>query len=70
MEGLPLNRALRDEDGDIYDIVAGDFLIVGLGEDTFSSLPDELITKYLDQFGTLEAFVRIGEKICVLSGEI
>lgn len=22
LEGLPLNRALRDEDGDIYDIVA------------------------------------------------
>ena len=25
MDGLPLNRALRDSDGDIYDIVAGKF---------------------------------------------
>ena len=25
LDGLPLNRALRDEDGDIYDIVAGNF---------------------------------------------
>lgn len=30
LEGLPLNRALRDEDGDIYDIVAGTFMVVGL----------------------------------------
>ncbi len=32
LDGLPLNRALRDADGDIYDIVAGRFFIVGLGE--------------------------------------
>ena len=30
LDGLPLNRALRDSDGDIYDIVAGNFFIVGL----------------------------------------
>ena len=30
--GLPLNRALRDEDGQMYDAVAGTFLVVGLGE--------------------------------------
>ena len=28
--GLPLNRALRDEDGQMYDAVAGTFLVVGL----------------------------------------
>ena len=27
LEGLPLNRALRDEDGDIYDVVAGTFMV-------------------------------------------
>ena len=26
LDGLPLNRALRDADGDVYDIVAGKFL--------------------------------------------
>ena len=30
LDGLPLNRALRDSDGDICDIVAGNFFIVGL----------------------------------------
>ena len=32
LNGLPLNRALRDEDGHIYDVIAGPFLVVGLGE--------------------------------------
>ena len=35
--GKDLNRALRDGDGEIYDIIAGDFLVVGLGEEDFSS---------------------------------
>ena len=38
LEGLPLNRALRDEDGDIYDVVAGTFMVVGLTDDSFGSL--------------------------------
>ena len=28
--GLELNRGLRDEHGEIYDIMAGTFLVVGL----------------------------------------
>lgn len=33
--GLPLNRALWDEDGLMYDVIAGTFLVVGLGEEDF-----------------------------------
>ena len=29
LKGSELNRVLRDEDGQIYDVVAGTFLIVG-----------------------------------------
>ena len=29
LEGKPLNRALRDEHGEAYDVVAGTFLVVG-----------------------------------------
>ena len=49
LEGLPLNRALRDEDGDIYDVVAGTFLVVGLTDDSFGSLTVEqmLIDGYI-----------------------
>ena len=46
INGLPLNRALRDEDGHIYDVVAGSFLVVGLGESDFTSLSPELMGKY------------------------
>ena len=42
LEGLPLNRALRTEDGEIYDIIAGNFFICGLGEENFCSLSPEL----------------------------
>lgn len=47
---LPWNRALRDENGEIYDIIAGNFLIVGLTEEDFGSLSDELIVKYRSLF--------------------
>lgn len=61
--GLPLNRALRDEDGNIYDIVAGNFLIVGLGEESFTDLAPELMEKFTDQFKHPEEFIRIAGKI-------
>ena len=48
--GLPLNRALRDEDGQMYDAIAGDFLVVGLGEEDFASLTPELAQKYEQLF--------------------
>ena len=44
--GSELNRSLRDEDGSIYDIVAGDFLITGLTTENFGSLSPELADKY------------------------
>ena len=44
--GLPLNRSLRDENGEMYDAVAGTFLVVGLGEEDFASLTPELAQKY------------------------
>ena len=63
MYGKDLNRALRDEDGNMYDIVAGDFLVVGLGEEDFSSLSPELMKKYEEHFHQPEMFVRLGRSI-------
>ena len=60
---LPLNRALRDSDGDIYDIVAGRFFIVGLGESDFTDLPHELAERFAEQFRQPEMFLREGDKI-------
>lgn len=53
---LPLNRALMDEDGEIYDIIAGTFLVVGLGEEDFCSLSDEYIKKFSERFKRPEKF--------------
>ena len=63
LDGLPLNRALRDADGDIYDIVAGNFFIVGLGESDFTDLPHELAERFAEQFRQPEMFLRESDKI-------
>ena len=64
--GLPLNRALRDEDGQMYDAVAGTFLVVGLGEEDFVSLSPELAQKYEQLFHQPEAFLKLGNRLLVL----
>lgn len=66
LDGLPLNRSLRDKNGEIYDIIAGDFLIVGLGDDDFTDLSDELTEKYLALFSKPELFFHIDGKLIVL----
>ena len=66
LSGKELNRALRDGDGDIYDIVAGDFLVVGLGEEDFSSLSPELMKQFEERFHQPEMFVRMGRSIMAL----
>ena len=63
LDGLPLNRALRDADGDIYDIVAGNFFIVGLGESDFTDLPHELAEQFAERFRQPEMFLRESDKI-------
>ena len=63
LDGLPLNRALRDADGDIYDIVAGNFFIVGLGESDFTDLPHELAEQFAERFRQPEMFMRVDGKI-------
>ena len=64
--GLPLNRALRDESGEAYDVVAGTFLVVGLGEEDFASLSPELTQKYEELFHQPETFMRLGRQMLVL----
>ena len=63
LDGLPLNRALRDSDGDIYDIIAGNFFIAGLGQNDFTDLPHELAEQFAEQFRQPEMFLRMGGEI-------
>ena len=69
LTGKELNRALRDEDGQIYDIVAGSFLIAGLGEEDFCSLTPEQIKKFSDMYKTPEMFLRLNGRLIVLPME-
>ena len=64
--GLPLNRALRDESGEAYDVIAGTFLVIGLGEEDFAFLSPELAQKYEKQFHQPEDFIRLGHRIVVV----
>ena len=66
LNGSPYNRALRDDDGEIYDIIAGPFMIVGLGEEDFTSLDEKLIPKYTELFKTPERFVHLQGGLCVV----
>lgn len=49
-------RVLRDETGECVDVICGPFLIVGLNEDDFDSLSDELAEKYCNMFKNIEYF--------------
>lgn len=69
LNGLQLNRALLDEDGDVYDIIAGTFLVTGLTEDNFGSLSPELQQKYSEQFKQPEMFARMNGKIVVIPAD-
>ena len=59
LDGCPLNRALRDETGTIYDILAGTFLVVGLTEEDFGSLSPELLQTFSQRFQNPEAFIML-----------
>lgn len=67
LTGKMPNRALRDERGKVYDIICGTFLIVGLGEEDFTDVPEELMQKYLDMYDVHDEFVKIGRTIFLSS---
>ena len=55
---LPASRGLRDEDGQIYDIVFGTFFLCGAPGDSdhFTGLTPEQIERYEKLFHTPEMF--------------
>ncbi len=61
--GLELNRSLRMKNDEVYDIIAGDFLVVGLSEEDFVSLSPEMMKKYEEHFHQPEIFMQFGGSI-------
>lgn len=65
INGLQLNRAVYNKAGKIVDLIAGTFLVAGLSEDEFVSLPDELADKFGKLFESPEEFYSINGQIKV-----
>lgn len=66
INGSELNRALRDETNEVYDIIAGNFLVVGLGEENFEGLTHDLMKQFEEKFHQPEMFVKMGKSLMVL----
>lgn len=66
INGSELNRALRDETNEVYDIIAGNFLVVGLGEENFEGLTNDLMKQFEEKFHQPEMFVKMGKSLMVL----
>ena len=62
-KGFPLNRALYNEQGEIYDIVAGKFFVCGLSEENFASLSQEHMEQFKERFYDPEVFIKINGQI-------
>ena len=58
--GLPLNRALYDKGGKLFDIVAGTFFLCSAPENSenFESLTDENILIYRERFKNIEIYIK------------
>ena len=71
LQGLPLNRALRDAEGKIYDVISGTFFLctAPADSDDFQSLTDEQMAKYKALFHTPEIFLNLGGQILCLPAE-
>ena len=70
LERLEPNRSLRDDQGKIYDVLVGRFMVVGLGYEDFDSLSDELCEKYVKLFEYPELFYREGNEIKAIKVEL
>ena len=68
LRNLPWNRALRDEAGQIYDIVAGTCFLCAAppDADSFAGLPDAQLEVFARRFAALEWFIPTPEGLVVL----
>ena len=59
--GLPLNRVLRLDSGEIYDVIAGTFFLCAAPPDSdrFASLTEEQIARCTERFRAIELFPEV-----------
>ena len=69
INGMELNRAIKDDNGTVIDIIAGTFFVCGVGDENFTSLPPEHRAKFEKMFKNPEAFLRIGKGVMAIPVE-
>ena len=65
--GLPLNRAVYNDDGQLVDVISGNFFIAGLGEEELTDLPQPLMQRYAQRFRQPEQFLMLNGQLVVLN---
>ena len=65
---LPLNRALRDDGGNVYDILSGTFFLCAAPPDSdrFAGLTDQQVKTFMERFDMPEMFLNVGSELFVL----
>ena len=65
---LPLNRALRDDKGNVYNIISGTFFVCAAppNSDHFAGLTDQQVKTYMERFATPEMFLNVSGDLFVL----
>ena len=65
---LSLNRALRDDAGNVYDIISGTFFLCAAPPDSdhFAGLTDQQVKTYMKRFAMPEMFLNVGGDLFVL----
>ena len=65
---LPLNRALRDDEGNVYDIISGTFFLCAAPPDSdrFAGLTDQQVKTFMERFDMPEKFLNVGGEMFVL----
>lgn len=65
---LPLNRALRDDEEKVYDIISGTFFLCAAppNSDHFAGLTDQQVKTYMERFSIPEMFLNVDGTLVVL----
>ena len=65
---LSLNRVLRDDEGNVYDIISGTFFVCAAPPDSdhFTGLTDQEIKTYMERFSMPEMFLNVDGALFVL----
>ena len=65
---LPLNRALQDDAGKVYDIISGTFFLRAAPTDSdhFAGLTDQQVKMYMERFSMPEMFLNMGGELFAL----